>query len=264
MDISHMPRQWVPKFPKFSTSIFFWSNIMPHDIVVAVDLGALLNAAASIGFNGQLVLTEKSYARQSQTISSSTHCFRCVGSLLGCQDNAHVDAPQWFLERRCWPYAITRQSNPDTKQFGRRAAHEIAIWFIIFVNFVILASFGLGHMISFVTYVNKKCWLITCHITISNPWTGRGMDQILYILYFLYISMDWPVKQVGTCGIKMLCLCKTIVRHVKKSLHVIFPYQIPGLAGKMVNFYIFYGLSSGKSCFVCEKNVTFANKMLHI
>ena len=49
-----------------------------------------------------------------------------------------------------------------------------------------------------------------------------------------WISRDWPVKKVATFVM----------------LHLIFPFQFPGLVGEMVNF---LWLASEKSCYLCEK-----------
>ena len=130
---------------------------------------------------------------------------------------------------------------------------------------------------------------VTGHISISNPWKW-------------WISMDWPVKIVKivvTFVKKMLhmwtkmlhisyiftyvyyvYLCIYIMLHhifpfqipglvgemvnylISRDwqLHLIFPYQIPGPVSEMVNFMNFNGLASENMCYICEKMLHMLHK----
>ena len=84
-----------------------------------------------------------------------------------------------------------------------------------------------------------------------------------YMSYFQIKSLDWPVNWWISRDWQLHVICHISISNPRTGQwtgeflgtgsymsYVIFPYQIPGLVGEMVNF---YGLASENSCYICEK-----------
>ena len=86
-----------------------------------------------------------------------------------------------------------------------------------------------------------------CNISVSIPWTGRWNGEFLYISIYILWTGRWKCSSHLW---RRCCICGRMLQmlHMLHVIIVIFPYQIPGLASEMVNF---YGLASENRCYMC-------------